>query len=353
MARRFMFAAALAALFVGGISTGAGGSPTSISRICSTVTRTVTTTTTSTVTTISTVIATVTQTVTTASPATTTAGTTTTGTTTAPAPSASGSHAVAFPDLGLVQYGGSLVGTTHISDVGVVIGDFSDAPLLATLPGLSFAYTSLTPVDGSSASTVYDPTSPSRWVADVQKLFAANPGLDGIFVDNVSASSSANLSFVRTVAPQIGALSKKLMLNAEAFGAPAYGNGDDGTADVAWFAALANAAPGVYLMSEYWMEGRGGPLVGRIRYRGSADYACYWDGWEKLPAAAHANGGHFVGLTYGPDDTLVYGRASELPVAQPGDIFIGHGSGDSWSPAWTVEPGHPSIDPVAGSASLG
>jgi hypothetical protein len=103
-----MFAAALAALFVGGISTGAGGSPTSISKICSTVTRTVTTATTSTVTTISTVISTVTQTVTATTPATTTApsqgGTTTTTpttptttpTTTTPLPS--GTRANLFVD---------------------------------------------------------------------------------------------------------------------------------------------------------------------------------------------------------------------------------------------------------------
>ena len=82
MIRRFMFAAALAVLFVGGISTGAGGSPTSISKICSTVTRTITTATTSTVTTISTVISTVTQTVTVTSSTTTTTATTTPTTTT-------------------------------------------------------------------------------------------------------------------------------------------------------------------------------------------------------------------------------------------------------------------------------
>src|SRR5262249_8119861 len=76
MIRRLMFAAALAVLFVSGISTGAGGSPTLISRICSTVTRTITATTTSTVTTISTVISTVTQTVQTKQAA-PTAGTTT------------------------------------------------------------------------------------------------------------------------------------------------------------------------------------------------------------------------------------------------------------------------------------
>jgi Glycosyl hydrolase family 26 len=97
MTRRLMFAAALAVLFVGGISTGAGGSPTSISRVCSSVTRTVT----STVTSISTVISTVMQTVTVTSSTTTTATTTTTPTTTTtttptttqtpPAPAPSGS----------------------------------------------------------------------------------------------------------------------------------------------------------------------------------------------------------------------------------------------------------------------
>src|SRR5262245_48797833 len=50
MIHKLMFAAALAVLFVGGISTGAGGAPTLISRICSTVTRTVTNTLTLTVT---------------------------------------------------------------------------------------------------------------------------------------------------------------------------------------------------------------------------------------------------------------------------------------------------------------
>src|SRR6476646_9874795 len=73
MTHRLMFAAALAVLFVGGISTGAGGSPTSISRVCSTVTRTVT----STVTTMSTVISTVMQTITVTSPTTPTTATTT------------------------------------------------------------------------------------------------------------------------------------------------------------------------------------------------------------------------------------------------------------------------------------
>ena len=89
MARKFIFAAALAVFFVGGITTGAGGSPTSVSRICFTVTRTVTEAATSTVTTVSTVISTVTRTVTVTSQGTTSAATTTeppttTGTSTVP-----------------------------------------------------------------------------------------------------------------------------------------------------------------------------------------------------------------------------------------------------------------------------
>ena len=92
MARKFIFAAALAVLFFGGITTGAGGSPTSVSRICFTVTRTVTEAATSTVTTVSTVISTVTRTVTVTSQGTTSAATTTappTTTGTSPVPSGS------------------------------------------------------------------------------------------------------------------------------------------------------------------------------------------------------------------------------------------------------------------------
>jgi hypothetical protein len=200
MIRRLMFAAALAALFVGGISTGAGGSPTLITRICSTVTRTVTVATTSTVTSISTVISTVTQTV-------TTSQTLTTGTTTMtpPPPSGFGSKLTALYALEdaaqsdtrvsvstpaqLASQAGSP--TAHEVDVqaGTYPGayEFSATPTTVVkyvfAPGVKFTGSS---VVGRSGTIVAVHITGSRLIlwgpADV-----SNPNWDGVRVEGANS----------------------------------------------------------------------------------------------------------------------------------------------------------------------
>ena len=253
--------------------------------------------------------------------------------------------------IGVHRLGGSLAGTSHLSSYSVVTGDWDDAPLLATLPGATFAYASLPPVSGTASGEV-DPADPQGFVTRALAL----PGKVGVFLDNTSAAlATVNLPFVTAVGAALRAHGRPFMVNAEAYGAPAFGDGNDGSADAAWFHTTGPHA--THLMCECWPQTSDGS--DRLRLRGP-EWWEQWDGWMRLPAAAHFAGCHFVPLVYGGSvgvANAIYARASLLlaPNAKSGDTLVyctgsDPGGPDPWDPAWTTAP--PTVDPVAGTASL-
>lgn len=257
--------------------------------------------------------------------------------------------------IGLLRYGGSLSGTSHLTDgtYELVVASWTDRPILATCSGVSFAY---------QATDNLNLADPSGEAATVIAGLRQYPGVDGLFLDNVNVNNAAVLPFVKVFGPLVKQAGFRVMFNASGFGGQ--GSSDDGTADLAWFLQVGPYA--THLMSEYFQQGRGGPLQYDLRLRGSATYADYWDGWQKLPAAAHQAGCAFCGLTIGrqgsADSDMIYGRASMLTAAdhRAGDVFFGGGvvssSGnylaDPYDSVWTAKPVAPAVDPVAGTATL-
>lgn len=269
--------------------------------------------------------------------------------------------ATAGTGLGLFRLGGRLVGTSHLTDdtYELVVASWSDLPTLATCKGASFAYQALPGAGAYNPMNITDPAGAATMVITGLK---AHPGVEGVYVDNVNrANAAAVAAFLKVFSPAVRAAGFKLMGNVNGYLAGA-GDNDNGVGDTNWIAQVGTLLD--YVLEESWQQSRDGAFIPRLR--GTDDYRKFWDQWQTVPAAAHKAGARFCGLTAGrtaatKDADQIYGRASLLTASdyRPGDVFFGGGlvadnyvANDPYDTAWTAAPSNPSVDPVAGTATL-
>lgn len=207
---------------------------------------------------------------------------------------------------------------------------------------------------GDLGSTGYQ----QAFVANVESYLAARPGIDGIFIDDVtygpkaligayptkypstSAWAAAQVSFVKAVYTALHAKGYYLALNADGY-IPGDANSDDGTNTVTWWKQLGPYADG--LMNEYYDETSSS--TGQLRVMGTAWYQ-HWDGWGRLIGTAQSMGDDFLGLTKQTcTDTaaMTYGKASFLLEWNGGSgaFMFTCGTSDPANPAWTTSIGQP------------
>lgn len=279
----------------------------------------------------------------------------------APAPTPDQTTAPAAGGVGLYQLGGSLAGCSHLHDdtYSLLIGDWADAALLASCAAAEkYVYTvttsGVTPgteneyvILGTASSSIPNSLTPAAYAQKCVSLVKANPGLNGIFVDNLLSNIPGILDALQAVSAVFRQNGVRWCANVGGYIAGNPGS-DDGTLWQSW---AKQAAPYLdRLMLENWQEA---PSTGNVRLRGNEWYN-HWDSWQNSPAVAP---GKFLGVSYGPAAHGVYGRASMLtaPGADPGNVFcwnVSNGSGDPYDTVWTTKTPHPVVDPVAGTASL-
>lgn len=192
------------------------------------------------------------------------------------------------------------------------------------------------------------------WVRRVRAAAAAGR-FDGVMIDGITARVSdwtsgpyptayrsdkawerAMRRFVRFVGPALKRGGLYVLANTYK------GGSNDGSADAAWWKAVAPSVSG--LMAEYWEQSS-------IDLRPFDTNPCcwtgQWNGWLKLAAAAQRSGADFFPLQYGPSAdvrTMTYGKASFLLVWNGrggGYIFSPEDPADPWNRAWTTPVGKP------------
>lgn len=238
--------------------------------------------------------------------------------------------------IGLDQLGGSLAGCSHLTDrtYEAVTGSWDELDLLAqtTAAGtLGFGYQ-----DGPA------------WVNDPNGLVAlvkaahAQHGFAGVFFDEVDANTPGMLAFIRNVCPALKVAGIETIANASA--SPS----NDGQLWIDWAKQLAGYP--TRIMLEYAQQFGHPPDETELRTTASG-----WAGWQRCVAAVRPSAAAW--LSYGTDQRLIYCRASMLtaPGFQAGDIFMGHrwpDHADPYSPAWCKSNPQPTVNAVAGTATL-
>lgn len=226
-----------------------------------------------------------------------------------PAPTKSG--------VGLYQLGGSLAGCSHLTDgtYATVIGDWDDAPLLAKVSGLGFAYTvTAATAPGWTLTPALDAANPQTYI-DAVLAHQAQHGYKGVFLDNCIAQVSGLLGALSTVGRALRARNVLFAANVGNFVAGNPGS-DDGTLWMQWAQQVAPYLD--YGMLENWMQFSGGPLLGQLRTDLNGGNK---SGWQRCPAA-QLGSMRFMAVTYGPPapgttaDAAAYGKAALL--ASPG-----------------------------------
>ena len=298
--------------------------------------------------------------------------------------------------IGLVQLGGTLSSVGASGSYSIVIGGQSDGSTLGGLPGTSLAYFAATDVNtqwstgvpyaqalangwllkDSSGNLLTNQSTANdyvgdvgnsgyqqAWISNVLAYLADNPGVKGVFIDDVlydltpltgqeaaeyptqQAWAQAQLSFVEAVGTALRAKGYYVAVNAGGY-IPGDSNSDTGANTVAWWQQLGPYVNG--LMNEYYQETGDGNNT--LRTTG-ASWTQNWDGWQRLVITAQGMGDDFIGVTYGPaGDTqaMLYGKASFLlDWNGGGGAFIydvtgaGSGRGTPLDIAWTTSIGQP------------
>jgi hypothetical protein len=243
-----------------------------------------------------------------------------------------------YMDADLIRYdGGSGVNYTEASNAGYLTGA----------------------VDGiyPAVYAKIDNAAYQQWFAQKAVALAQRYGVDGIWLDDVSASGNpaytpttqkpAMKAIAQATGSALHAAGLYLMTSANGF-EPLQSGSDDGTRDLAWWEQIAPYVDGI--TTEYWQETRDGSDT--LRLRGTDSYVKFWDQWQAAASQFHADfpTKDFSGITFGPDSKLTYGRASLL-LANPTAVFFGqHQDGTDSVGAWASCP-NPAVNPVVGSAT--
>jgi hypothetical protein len=190
--------------------------------------------------------------------------------------------------VGLYELGGALSSVADPSAYSYVIGDSSVSGQLASLPGTSLAYFAGTDVNtewstgvpysqaaangwllrdasgnllvnqayaGDYVGDVGNPAYQQAWISNVLGYLAANPGIKGVFIDDVlydltplageeaakyptqQSWAQATLSFVQAVGTALRAKGYYVLVNASGY-VPGDSNSDDGTNTITWWQEL-------------------------------------------------------------------------------------------------------------------
>jgi hypothetical protein len=293
---------------------------------------------------------------------------------------------------GIYRLGDDFSQVSSPAGYSLVIGGQGDAGTLASLPGRSLVYFAGTDVNtkwstgvpysqalasgwllkDSSGNLLLNKGHPDNyvgdvgsagyqqaWITNVLAFLAAQPGLEGVCIDDVlydlipmtgveaaeyptkQAWASAQLSFVAAVGTALRANGYYVLLNASGY-VPGDPNSDDGTNTVTWWQQLGPYVNG--LTNESYQETSDGSNI--LRSTGGA-WTQNWDGWQRLVQTAQAMGKDFVGVTYGASGdtrTMTYGKASFLQDWNGGGgafIFLPTDSSDPTNSAWTTDIGQP------------
>jgi hypothetical protein len=174
---------------------------------------------------------------------------------------------------------------------------------------------------------VGNPAYQQAWISNVLGYLAANPGIKGVFIDDVlydltplageeaakyptqQAWAQAMLSFVQAVGTALRAKGYYVLANASGY-VPGDPNSDDGANTISWWQQLGPYVNG--LMNEFYDETSDGNNT--LRTTGSS-WTQNWNDWQQLIQTAQGMGDDFVGVTYGAaGDTqaMSYGKASFL-----------------------------------------
>lgn len=276
-----------------------------------------------------------------------------------PAPATTGTG------LGLLMYRGALNVCSHLTDgtYDLVIGSWGD-PVLPTCSGERYAYTVLKGTPGASdpGYVVLDPANPAAY------LYAANtlPAGVRLFLDNALYTAPGLFAVLQIIYPALKQQGRGLCVNAGAYIADDV-RSNDGTLWQLWAKQLVAVADRimlehsqmVYLSATTTPAGNGE----QPRVRGTGWWQ-QWDAYQNCPAACvdpTTGLSKYVGIAYGSIANAIYSRASTLIAPQSKGAVVIYNTGDGntqpaqtdpYDPAWTAPAPRPTVNPVAGTATL-
>ena len=181
------------------------------------------------------------------------------------------------------------------------------------------------------------------WVGQqVVALVQANPGADGIILDDVSrnvpSSPISSETYTANMPGLVQAVGSALHAHGMYFGINAsgyvpyphtgYGGSDDGTNWTAWAEQLAPYIDMVH--QEYWEEAADG--TNTLRLSSTSSYQYMYDSWFSGMQKVHADFPNLVisATTHGDLAHAIYGRAS-LELADPAATFFDDGINTAWT----------------------
>jgi hypothetical protein len=210
-------------------------------------------------------------------------------------------------------------------------------------------YKGSSPVLTDIGSSAYQ----QRFVAAIDADLRTHPGVDGVFIDDVTGSligsgtpvsplypddanyRAAMLSFLRAVGPALKAKGWYVAVNASILDGAiesTTGTAWDGSQYIWWVNQIAPYVDGITM--EHWQQNWDGS--DSVRVSGSTGTQA-WDGWERIPAAVQRRHRDFFALDRGRLDDAnkaAYLRASFLLNWRRGSSFLYtddyDGSGDPW-----------------------
>ena len=296
--------------------------------------------------------------------------------------------------------GGNWHTLTHTNQYGVIITSSGNAAYARRQPGriLLYACGTNTPSDTTSAGCgvsyadamannwvlkdasgkpirykatssvlldIGDTAYQRRFVADINADLRKHPGLDGVFIDDVTGSLIGNgtaipakyrdnasyraamLAFLKAIGPALRAKGWYVAVNAsildegiESVTGPAW----DGTQFIWWVKAIRPYVNGINM--EHWEQNWDG--TDSVRVSGSAGNQA-WDGWLRVASTVQGLGKDFFAMAEGALTDVkkaAYLRASFLLAWKPGRgafFYTDHysGKGDPWTLVGTPRVGRP------------
>lgn len=277
------------------------------------------------------------------------------------------------PEAGLIRLGGGNWGAlTNANQYGVIVASSGNANSAGAQPGRALMYACGTnmPSDQTSALCgvsfahaaakdwilkddnenyvhyrgqypvlvdIGNRAYQRRFINDIDADLRTHPGVDGLFIDDVTGSlilgtaisrryrdnasyRSAMLSFISTIGPALKARGWYVAVNAsildgsaESFTGPSW----DGSQYIWWVRQLARYVDGINM--EHWQQNWDGGAT--VRVRGTLGNQA-WDSWQRLPSVVHKLGKDFYAMESGALTDVKkasYLRASFLLTWKPGE----------------------------------
>jgi Hypothetical glycosyl hydrolase family 15 len=299
----------------------------------------------------------------------------------------------------------ALAGFSNLSKYQLVQGQQDDYAVLASVPGEGIGYFAAVDLNdsynygvtkaqavakgwalkdsagnylvnqGYPANYILDvgnPAAQAQWLANARAWLAGNPGVDGIFVDDVyynitaltgkvpamypsqPAWQAAMTSFCQNVLQPLKQQGYYVVANTSAF-ISGDGRSDTGQLLGIWQAIVGPIVGAV--QSEYFVTN---PSDDSLRPDGTA-YNQNWAGWQGLLAQAQNSGYDLIAVTHDPTPStyttavrharMLYGKASFLLDWRGGtstfEFLYDQALADPWDVYWTTNIGTPAAGKVA------